>query len=101
MGKATDALQAARVGNVITVAGPEKLQDNQNATKHDRFVRLATNRVNAAIKTFQLIGNLSNRGAYHYSDKEVSKIFKTLQKELDAAKARFAEDHKSTGFSFE
>jgi hypothetical protein len=89
--------------NVITVGSPNKLQANLNPAKHEKFVRLATNRVNAAIKTLQLIGNLSNRGTYHYTDKEVSKIFKTLQKELDTAKARFVDDHnhKTRGFTLE
>jgi hypothetical protein len=37
----------------------------------------------------RLIGNLSNRSAYTYADEDVRKIFRTLQKELDAAKSKF------------
>jgi hypothetical protein len=55
-----------------------------------KFVRLATKRVNAAAKAIRLIGNLGNRSNYEYTDKDVAKIFKHLQTELDQAKARFA-----------
>jgi hypothetical protein len=63
-----------------------------------KFVRLATKRVNAAAKAIQLIGNLANRSNYDYTDKDVAKIFKHLQSELDQAKARFAApDSKAKG----
>lgn len=54
-----------------------------------KFVKLAEARVNRAIKDLQLIGNLSNRSAYQYDDDDVKKMFRALQRELDAAKARF------------
>ncbi len=60
--------------------------------KRDKFVELAEARVNRAIKDVRLIGNLANRGAYAYDDEDVKKIFRVLQKELDAAKARFSGD---------
>jgi len=36
--------------------------------KRENFVRLAEGRVNRALKDIRLIGNLSNRSAYSYSD---------------------------------
>lgn len=54
-----------------------------------KFVKLAEARVNRALKDLQLIGNLSNRSAYQYDDDDVRKVFRALQRELDAAKARF------------
>jgi hypothetical protein len=66
--------------------------------KRANFVRLAENRVNRAIKELRLVGNLSNRSAYSFSDADVKKIFKTLQKELDQARSRFSDtDSASTG----
>jgi hypothetical protein len=46
---------------------------------------------------------VERRAVYHYGDKEVSKIFRTLQKELDASKAKFVEEdnHKKRGFSLD
>lgn len=57
--------------------------------KRAKFVEIATRRVNRVIKEIRLISNLSNRSAYEYSDEDVRKIARALQKELDAMKARF------------
>ena len=64
-------------------------------SSRDNFVRLAEKRVNNAIKTLRLIGNLSNRSNYSYSDADVEKIFRSLERELKNARARF-ERGKST-----
>lgn len=68
--------------------------------KRAKFVELVEARVTRAIKDIQLIGNLSNRSAYAYTDEDVRKVFRAIQKELDAAKARFGGDaaSKETGF---
>lgn len=60
--------------------------------KRKKFIELAENRVNRGIRDIRLIGNLANRGAYEYGDDDVKKMFRVLQKELDAAKARFTGD---------
>jgi hypothetical protein len=54
-----------------------------------KFVKLATRRVSNALKAIQLIGNLSNRSNYDYSDDDVQKIFKALFAELSASKKKF------------
>jgi hypothetical protein len=58
--------------------------------KRDRFVRLAVKRVNRAIRDLRLIGNLSNRSVYDYTDEDARKIVKALQKEVETVKARFS-----------
>ena len=58
--------------------------------KRGKFIELATNRVNRTVKDIRLIGNLSNRSAYEYSEEDVKKIARTLQRELDLMKLRFA-----------
>lgn len=57
--------------------------------KRVKFVELADKRVNRAIKDLRLIGNLSNRSAYEFSDKDVKTILRALQKEVDAIRSRF------------
>lgn len=52
-------------------------------------MELAVKRVTRTIKDMRLIGNLSNRSAYEYTEEDVRKIVKTLQKEIDGIKARF------------
>jgi len=60
--------------------------------KRKKFVELAQNRVNRAIKDIRLIGNLANKSAYDYSDEDTKKIFRAIQKELEQARARFGGD---------
>ena len=71
--------------------------------KRAKFIELAENRVNRAIKDFRLIGNLSNRSAYEFREDDIRKIFRTLQKELDSAKGRFSRGEKGDddGFKIE
>ncbi|MCG7984685.1 MAG: hypothetical protein JAY90_18285 [Candidatus Thiodiazotropha lotti] len=58
-------------------------------TSRDKFVRLAESRVNNLIKTIRLLGNLSNKSNYSYTDKDVDKIFRSVEKELKDARAQF------------
>lgn len=68
--------------------------------KRGKFVELATNRVNRTVKDIRLIGNLSNRSAYEYSDEDVKKIAKTLQRELELMKQRFTGGSHGTDGEF-
>ena len=66
--------------------------DAEVTVKRDRrkkFEDIAVRRVNRVIKEIRLIGNLSNRSAYEYTEEDVRKITKVLQRELDGMKSRF------------
>jgi hypothetical protein len=54
-----------------------------------KFVQLAVKRVEKALKDIRLIGNLSNRSNYEYTDEDVAKIFRALQEELTACRKKF------------
>lgn len=56
-----------------------------------KFIDLAESRVNKAIKDIKLIGNLSNRSNYSYTDKDADKIYRALKKAVDEMKSRFDE----------
>ena len=66
----------------------------------ERFKRLAEARVTKVIKDVRLIGNLSNRNNYIYSASDVEKIFKALDRELKAARAKFEGGKSDDGASF-
>lgn len=68
--------------------------------KRQKFVDLAEARVNKALKDIQLIGNLSNKAAYEFTDADLKKIFGSLQKALDAAKAKFTKGGEGSGGDF-
>ncbi len=57
--------------------------------RRSKFVELAEKRVNKALSQIKLIGNLSNRSNYSYTEEDVTKIHRALKKALDDMKARF------------
>ena len=57
--------------------------------KRQRFVNLAEARVSRALQAIRVIGNLSNRNNYEYTEDDVRKIVKALNAELEAMQARF------------
>jgi len=58
-------------------------------TDREKFVRLANKRVNNAIKAIELIGNLSNRSNYDYTQEDAERILLVLSKELKVCRDRF------------
>ncbi|WP_010324925.1 hypothetical protein [Marinobacterium stanieri] len=65
-----------------------------------KFVELAEKRVNRALKDIKLIGNLSNRSNYYYTDADVKKIHKALTEALNDMKTRFDSKGASKDESF-
>ena len=58
-------------------------------TKREKFVRMAEARTIKIISMVRLLGNCSNRLAYEYSDKDVTKIFSAIEGAVADAKKRF------------
>lgn len=65
-----------------------------NEDKHDRFKRLAKLRGERILKDLQLLGNLSNRRNYEYTDSEVKALFSVIDEELRATKSGFTRNKK-------
>ena len=65
------------------------MAERQTGSNRERFIRLAEKRVNNTVKNIQLIANLANKNNYTYTQKDVDKIFRTLDRELKASRARF------------
>lgn len=61
---------------------------------------MANKRVTKTIRDLKLVGNLSNRAAYDYTDDDVKKIVRALQKEVDSIRSRFADNGDSTSLDF-
>jgi hypothetical protein len=61
------------------------------AKENDRikFVELAEKRVRRALKDLKLIGNLSNRSNYYYTEEDAKKISKVLQNAVNELRERF------------
>jgi bifunctional pyridoxal-dependent enzyme with beta-cystathionase and maltose regulon repressor activities len=70
--------------------------------KNARFHRLAERRVTETIRKLRLVGNLSNRHNYAYTDEHVKQILDALEAELKQVRARFRQEAstQNTAFSF-
>lgn len=55
----------------------------------DRFERLAQRRVSEILARIRLVGNLSDRRNYEYSEEHVRQIFDAIEAEVKASRARF------------
>jgi hypothetical protein len=71
--------------------------------KAHRFERLAERRVAELIKKIRLVGNLSNRSNYSYSDAHVRQMFAAIDRELKLAKDSFVprESDRESKFRFQ
>lgn len=69
-------------------------------TKREKFVRIAEARTNKIINMIQLLGNCSNQSQYDFTQKDVDKIFKAIQAELDEAKRRYNKQDSQKGSKF-
>lgn len=70
------------------------------SARRANFIRLAEARVNKAIKSIQVIGNLSNKANYEYSEADVKLITQALQRELSNLKHRFQHDGNDSTSEF-
>ena len=59
-------------------------------TRKQRFARLAEKRVTRILNGLRLLGNLSNRSSYDYSDYDIRKIFGAIDSSTKAAKSKFS-----------
>ena len=65
-------------------------------------MEVAQRRTRRVLQDLRLLGNCGNRAAYEYSDDDVDKIFSTVEREVEAARARFRrEERKEVQFTLD
>ena len=69
-------------------------------SNRERFIELAEKRVIKEIKSVRLVGNLSNRSNYSYSEDDARKIIKALESEIRNLKKRFSDESNPKEISF-
>jgi len=62
---------------------------SRTSEKRVKFLRLVEKRMTNALHEIKLVGNLSNRSAYEYTDKDVRQITKALEEAIAELKQRF------------
>lgn len=63
-------------------------------TRKERFKRLAEKRTTVVLERLRILGNLSNKTNYDYSDDEVRKIFSAIDSQTRLIKAKFSGNSK-------
>jgi hypothetical protein len=64
-------------------------------SKRETFQRLATKRTNAVLERLRILEHCSNPQLYEYSEEDVKKIFRAIEKELKIVKTKFQNSTKS------
>ena len=59
--------------------------------RQENFKRIAESRTNKIISSISLLGNLSNRSYYDYTQEQIESIFDAIQEELDKQRNRFSD----------
>jgi hypothetical protein len=65
-----------------------------------RFKRLAEARTEKALNMIDLIGNLSNKSFYSYTDEEVDAIFNEIERVAEENRQRFKKSSSKKGRKF-
>ena len=69
-------------------------------SREEKFRRIASRRVQKILDNIRLLKNCSSKSSYSYTDEQVSKIFRSINSELDSAKEAFKRNkQKKKGFS--
>jgi len=58
-------------------------------TPEERFKRIAEIRANTVLDKLRILGKLSNRQMYSYSDEDINKIFSAINKQFKEVRAKF------------
>ena len=57
--------------------------------KAEKFKTVATQRVNKLCHSIIVLGNLSNRSSYHYTEEQVNVIFDAIEEQVRQTRAKF------------
>jgi hypothetical protein len=68
-----------------------------STVKRDRFVRIAERRVNKIIDNLDLLGKCANKRNYEYSEEEVRKIFREIQRKVKETRLQFQNGARNKG----
>lgn len=67
----------------------------KDESKGEAFRRLGTQRTNAVLERLRILGHCANPQLYEYSEEDVRRIFRAIEAEVKAVKAKFINSSKS------
>lgn len=98
--KASTTRHTRRAQAAVARKGRKPVPENES--RHQRFIRLGTKRMNNVIRQIQLLGNLCSPN-YDCDANDLALMRDTIIRELEAAMARFSPKKRTEGakgFSF-
>ena len=75
-------------------------EDESVSQRRLKFAELATKRVNKATQAIRVIGNLSNKSNYEYTDQDVRSIIRELNAAVADVKRRFSSGNSADSENF-
>jgi len=63
---------------------------NLNTEERKRFIEKAEQRTNNVLKALKVLGNCANKNLYKYSEQDINKIFKAIEKKTIETKGKFS-----------
>ncbi len=75
-------------------------EDESVSQRRLKFAELATKRVNKATQAIRVIGNLSNKSNYEYTDQDVRSIIRELNAAVADVKRRFSSGNSADSDNF-
>ena len=76
-------------------------EDESVSQRRLKFAELATKRVNKATQAIRVIGNLSNKSNYEYTDQDVRSIIRELNAAVTDVKRRFSSGNGADSDTFQ
>ena len=72
-------------------------ENNKTSIRRERFTKIAERRVNKVLDGLDSLGKCSNRNNYEYSEEEVRKIFREIERKVKEIKLQFRGGAKNKG----
>ena len=78
------------------------IMDNEKSIKKDRFIKVASRRVQKTLEVLDSLSNCSNKQNYSYDMDDIKKMFSSIRKKLNEVESEFIikENKKNKTFKF-
>ena len=75
----------------------EAQETNKTGARRERFIKIVERRVNSILDGLDNLGKCSNRRNYEYTDDEVRKIFREIERKVKETKLQFQGGMRNKG----
>jgi len=65
------------------------IQETKKEDRAARFKRVAQRRTENVLNSLRILGNCANKSTYQYTEEDVAKIFRAIEKQLYLTKSEF------------